>query len=210
MVSPVSSSAHRVRLREQRQGTRLEILAAAEAFLRERPYRELSVDAVMAGTDLTRTAFYRHFDDVTDLVLRLMEEVTGELFAIAERWGETAGSDYPLPARRALAQIVDFFARHGQLMRAIADAKASDEPIESAYRGWIEAFVDLTAQTFDRLQAAGQLDVPDTHAAARALNLMNEAYLLEEFGREPTGDRDAVLATLETIWLRVAGPSARD
>ena len=41
---------------------------------------------------------------------------------------------------------------------------------------------------------------------------MNEAFLLEEFGREPLGDRDVALATLETVWLRVAGrrPSARD
>jgi hypothetical protein len=37
---------------------------------------------------------------------------------------------------------------------------------------------------------------------------MNAAYLLEEFGREPYGDRDVALATLQTIWLRVAGPLA--
>jgi hypothetical protein len=34
---------------------------------------------------------------------------------------------------------------------------------------------------------------------------MNEAYLLEEFGRPPIGDPEVALATLETIWLRVLG-----
>jgi hypothetical protein len=33
---------------------------------------------------------------------------------------------------------------------------------------------------------------------------MNEAYLLEEFGREPFGDRDVALATLERVWTTVA------
>jgi len=34
---------------------------------------------------------------------------------------------------------------------------------------------------------------------------MNEAYLLQEFGREPFGDREVALATLELVWLRVVG-----
>ena len=48
--------------------------------------------------------------------------------------------------------------------------------------------------------------MPDARAMARALNLMNEAYLLEEFGREPHGDPAVAQATLETVWLRVLGP----
>ena len=52
----------------------------------QRPYRELTVDAVMVQTGLTRTAFYRHFADVTDLVLRLFEEVGQGLHGVAERW----------------------------------------------------------------------------------------------------------------------------
>jgi hypothetical protein len=40
------------------------------------------------------------------------------------------------------------------------------------------------------------------------LNLMNQAYLLDAFGREPRVDPEVALATLETIWVRVAGPGA--
>src|SRR5690349_24665523 len=98
----MSSATQRSRHREQRESTRREILAAADRFLRERPYRELSVEVVMAETGLTRTAFYRHFDDVTDLVLRLLSDLGSELFAIAERWGSGAGSSYPAPALEGL------------------------------------------------------------------------------------------------------------
>ena len=128
-----------------------------------------------------------------------------------ERWGSTAGSGYPTAAHEGLAGVVDFFVRHGPLVRAIADAAATDEQIERGYRGSIEAFIEMTTQAMDRLVEQGQLVVRDTRALARALNLMNQEYLLDEFGREPAGDRAVALETLETVWLRVAGPpEARD
>lgn len=204
MIRRVSSPTRRGRQRERRESTRREILAATERFLRERPYRELSVEVVMAETGLTRTAFYRHFDDVTDLLLRLLAELGSELYAIAERWGEQAGPDYPAPALEGLGGIVDFFARNGPLVRAIAQAAATDEQIEGAYRGGLQAFIEITTKTLDRLVQAGQLQVPDTGALARALNLMNEAYLVEEFGHG-TGDPQVALATLKTVWLGALG-----
>jgi TetR/AcrR family transcriptional regulator, ethionamide resistance regulator len=202
----VSTSAQRSRRREQRENTRREILVAADRFLRERPYRDLSVDLLMAQTDLTRTAFYRHFDDVSQLVLRLLEELGSDLYAIAESWRSSAGHDYPTAARRALSAAVDFFAAHGPLVRAIAEAAATDDQIERGYRRFVEAFTEMTQQALDELVARGQIEPLDTAALARALNLMNEAYLLAEFGREPQGDPEIALATLETVWVRAVGP----
>lgn len=202
----MSPQAQRTRHREQREGTRREILAAAERLLRERPFRELSVDVVMAETGLTRTAFYRHFDDVTDLVLRLFAEVGAELYRVAQQWSETAGADYPAPGREGLTRMVDFYVRHGPLMRAIAEAAVTDERIELAWRGSVEAFIELTAEALERMVREGRLQVPDARALARAMTLMNQAYLLEEFGREPHGDPEVALVTLGTVWLRLATP----
>jgi AcrR family transcriptional regulator len=204
----VSAATQRARQREHRENTRREILAAAGRFLRERPYRELSVDVVMTDTGLTRTAFYRHFDDITDLVLRLLGEVGGELFAIAQVWNRSAGAEPPRAAQQALGEVVGFFVRHGPLLQAIVDAAATDEQIERGYRAAFNGFVDITTQALDRLVQEGELSVPHTGALALALNLMNEAYLLHEFGREPFGDPDIALATLETVWLRAAGVAA--
>jgi AcrR family transcriptional regulator len=202
----MSATGRRARLREQRENTRRDILTAAAALLRERPYRELSVEAVMAQTGLTRTAFYRHFDDIPDLVLRLLAEVAEELQEVAERWSATAGAGFPAPALAGLAGTVDFFARHGPLLRAVAEAAATDAEIEVGQRRLRAGFVEMTAVTIERLAAAGQVDVPDARAMALALNLMNESYLLEEFGQPGAGDREVALATLEAVWLRVLRP----
>jgi AcrR family transcriptional regulator len=207
MIRRVSTAAQRARHRDQRETTRRDILAAADRFLRERPYRELSIEVVMEGTGLTRTAFYRHFDDITDLVLRLFAEVGRELVEVAQKWRETAGMEPPAPARAALAAIVEFFERHGPLVRAISDAAATDERIEAAYRASINAFVQIAGTTLERLAGEGQVNIPNGQAVARALTLMNESYLIDEFGREPYGDPEVALKTLETIWLRVGMPA---
>ena len=161
---------------------------------------------VMAETGLTRTAFYRYFDDVTDLVLRLFADLNEELYGIAERWAQSAGVDYPAPGREVLAGLVAFYVRHGPLVRAIADAAATDDQIEGVYQDATGAFIELTAQTMERMVGEGALEVPDTRALARAMTLMNHAYLLAEFGHEPRGDPEVALATLETVWLRLAAP----
>jgi AcrR family transcriptional regulator len=202
----VSTTARRVRYREQRENTRLDIMEAAAGFLRERPFRELSVDAVMTRVGLTRTAFYRHFDDTTDLVLRLLEQLVEKLYPVAERWRESVGESYPSPAQQGLASIVDFFVAEGPLVRAIVDAAGVDDRIETAYRGVMETFIALTAQSLEGLVASGRLEPVDSLALARALTRMNQAYLLEEFGREPFGDRDVALAILERVWLGAIGP----
>jgi AcrR family transcriptional regulator len=203
----MSATARRGRYREQRENTRRQILDAAARFLRDRPFRDLSVDALMSEVGLTRTAFYRHFDDTTDLVLRLLGEVLEKLYPVADRWRATAGTRYPEPAQEGLRAMVEVFVADGPLIRAIADAASIDDRIETAYRASLDTFVGLTAQTLDRLVAEGQIEVLDTRALARALSLMNEAFLLEEFGREPFGDPDVALATLQRIWLAAAGPS---
>ncbi len=206
MVPAVSTQAQRVRHREHRETTRQQILNAADELLRERPHRELTVEAVMAQTGLTRTAFYRHFDDVTDIVLRLFGDVSRELRGVAERWAASAGARYPAPGREGLAGVVDFYVRHGPLMRGIAEAASTDAEIENAYRASTESLIELTGRTMERMVREGKLHVPDARALARAMTLMNEAYLLAEFGRRPQGDRDLALATLEAVWLRLGTP----
>ena len=154
----------------------------------------------------TRTAFYRHFDSITDLMVRLLADLGRNFYGIGERWRARAGYDYPVGALEGLTEIVDFFVVQGPIIQAIVDASRSDEQIEQGYRMFFEAFVDMTTEALDRLVERGQLEAPDTPALARALNLMSESYLLHEFGRHPFGDRDVVLATLHAVWLRVIVP----
>lgn len=212
MITVVSSAEQRSRHLEQRENTRREILAAANEFLRQRPYRELSVEDLMSRSGLTRTAFYRHFDDLTDLVLRLMAEMGGELYGVAERWlqdsqvEQEAGLRFHHAAKTGLRAIVEFFERNGPLIRAISEAATTDERIERAYNGMLDRFTELTAFGLEQMVKEGRIDPLEPWPVARALNLMNERYLLGEFGHPNEGNADLALKTLETIWLRAMAP----
>src|ERR1700752_3325254 len=86
-----------------------EIVDAAESLLRERPFRELTVDEVMRRTDLSRPSLYVYFRDRHHLVLRVVEHLGKELFTMADRWFKGEG-DGPALAREATEGIVAVFA----------------------------------------------------------------------------------------------------
>ena len=73
MTTPTAENTPRRRRRSPESAER-EILAAAESFLRERPFHEMTVDEVMARTTLSRPSFYVYFRDRNQLVIRLVEE----------------------------------------------------------------------------------------------------------------------------------------
>ena len=179
-----------------------EIISAAEALLRERPFRELTVDEVMRRTDLSRPSFYVYFRDRHHLVLRVVEHLGAELFAMSDRWLRGTG-DGPELARQALDGIVGVYAEHGPVMRALADAAADDPGVEAAYNEIVQGFVDATARHIEEEIAAGRILPLEAQETAKALVWMMERYLNLSFGREPATPPQAVADTLTKIWTRV-------
>jgi TetR/AcrR family transcriptional regulator, ethionamide resistance regulator len=168
-----------------------EIVAAAQTLLRERPFRELTVDEVMRRTELSRPSFYVYFRDRHDLVLRVFEHVGSDLLALSQRRPEPT---------LVLDVLIDAFVEHGPVLRALADAAVDDPGVEDAYGELVESFVDATAQHIERDRRG--LDPRET---AKALVWMTERYLNLSLGREPLTPRETVATTLSTIWARVLG-----
>jgi AcrR family transcriptional regulator len=180
-----------------------EIVSAAEALLRERPFRELTVDEVMRRTDLSRPSFYVYFRDRHHLILRVVEHLGAELRMMSQRWYTGAG-DGPAQAREAMEGIVEVYAEHGPVLRALADAAADDPEVERVYGGLVNSFVDVTARHIEAEMSAGRVLALDANETARALVWMMERYLNRSLGRAPAAiSRETVTDTLTTIWTRV-------
>ena len=201
-VNVPRESEPRRRRRRTPEVAEREIIAAAEALLRERPFRELTVDEVMRRTDLSRPSFYVYFRDRHHLVLRVVEHLGSELFTMSDRWLRGTGEG-PEIARHALEGIVSVFAEHGPVLRALADAAADDPGVEEAYGSLVQSFVDATARHIDEEIAAGRVLPLDARETAKALVWMMERYLILSFGHEPATPREAVTDALATIWTRV-------
>lgn len=181
-----------------------EILEAAETFLKEKPFRELTVEEVMARTGLSRPAFYAYFRDRYGLVTRILERVGTELFEIDRGWLEGGGGDSRLKVRETLEVGAAFFARRGPLLRAVADAAGNDPEIERLYRfGLIERFAQAVAARIRKGSTEGEMSaVLDPDAVGLALVLMTERYLLDTVSRGPEVDPEPVVEALTAIWSK--------
>ena len=203
MVSVGGVEAGGRRRRRTPEVAEAEIVAAAEALLRERPFRELTVDEVMRRTDLSRPSFYVYFRDRHHLILRVVEHLGNELRTMSQRW-YTGSGDGPAQAREAMEGFVEVYSTHGAVLRALADAATDDPEVERVYGGLVQSFVDVTARHIEAEMEAGRVLPLDAQETARALVWMMERYLNRSLGRRPpTTPPQKVADTLTAIWTRV-------
>jgi AcrR family transcriptional regulator len=193
---PTSKTA----VRQTRQESRERIVAAASELIRDTPYGALTVDDVMREAGAGRTIFYRHFDDMADLLIRAGREAFEDLYRAEEAFRNAHVGGEP-NVRAAIETAVDVYREHGPLLRAIFEAAAAgDEQIVAGRQAMLERF-DALVEDVLRMNAwaAGR---PDEEIAetARALNLLNVNYLLDAFGREPRVSRETAVRTLAGIW----------
>jgi TetR/AcrR family transcriptional regulator, ethionamide resistance regulator len=184
-------------IRQTRQESRERIIRATEEVVRRRSYSELTVDEVMREAGLGRTIFYRHFDDLGDLLTRASQEALEALFEAQGSFVQTGHGDATEAVRRAMTAAVDVYQRHGPLLRCVAEAAAADEQIAEGYAAMRKRFDDFAEQA---LRVVAGLDSPNLGETTRALNLMNETYLTWAFGREPRVEPEIVVQTLTDIW----------
>ncbi len=193
----------RTGVRQTRQESRERIVRAAELLVRKRSYSELTVDEIMSEAGLGRTIFYRHFDDLGDLLMRSSREAIEELFEAQSNLVAARADDARGAVRGALAAAAEVYQQYGPLLRCVSEAAAVDERIAEGYAAMRERFDDFAERSLrDLLGDGGHADLAET---ARALNLMNETYLTDAFGREPRVSPETAVRTLVEIWDAVIG-----
>ena len=195
-------ATRRPEVRQSRQEIRAAIVAAATRLVRSTAYGALTVDDVMREAGYGRTIFYRHFDDLPDLLLRAGQEAIEGLFEAERAFADARISTGPDVVRGAIEPAVRLYERHGPLLRALAEAAAlGDEGIAATQQALRERFNTLLADAMEASPHLAAHPVADRLETARALNGMNETYLLDAFGREPRVSADTALRTLTEVWV---------
>lgn len=206
MPKKTDSKAGKPRRRRRKpEVAETEILEAAENFLREHPFRELTIDDVMSRTGLSRPSFYEYFRDRHHLIMKLTERLTSSTYTRSEPW--LSGSDLAEDLRATLEGLVELYVTRGHLLRALADAATHDPQAELSYRKMMTTFIEATAERIREAVERGVIEDLDAEQVATALVLMNERYLIEKLGNHPQADPKVVAATLLLIWQRVLYPA---
>jgi len=201
LVSSVKTPPKREVARRSREEVRERIVAAATELIRERSYAELNVDEVMRVAGLGRTIFYRHFDDLGDLMLRVNRPAITELYETQPRLEDIAPGDEESAVRLAVEAAVAVYRRHGPLLRAMAEAAASDEELARDQAAIRKGFREQAASYLRMSQSRGAQPLADVDETAYALTVMSEAYMLDAFGGEPRVSTEVAVQTLSAIWM---------
>jgi AcrR family transcriptional regulator len=201
MLSAVATETTREVSRRTRQQVRARIVAAANGLIRSRSYADLSVDEVMRAAGIGRTIFYRHFDDLGDLLIRVSQEAIEALYEAQPPLEDVTPGDEIAAIHRALEPAVEVYRRHGPLLRAVAEAAASDEELARGQAAMRRRFTELNRRYLSDAQGRGAAALADVSETAEAMTVMSEAYLLDAFGREPRVTVEVAVRTLSEIWL---------
>jgi hypothetical protein len=102
-----------------------------------------------------------------------------------------------------MAAAVKVYRRHGPLLRALAEAAPGNEQIASGRAALRRRFDDLVTGAIKQIAPRGAEDLGDVEETARALNTLNEAYLIEAFGHKPRVSTETAVRTLTEIWASV-------
>ena len=196
---PAWSKGRKRSHRHAPEEARREILDSAARFLRKRHFRDLTVGEVMAGTTLSRPAFYQYFTDVHDLIVSLLRDIEAVMHQTASPW--ISGEGEPIAAlRESNRGVVETCVKHGPIIRAIVEAAPLDERLEQAWTSFMERWDDAVEARIVAQQRDGLIPPLDARRIANALNSLDVNLVVAAFGRHPQGDPKEVLETMHRVW----------
>jgi AcrR family transcriptional regulator len=195
------------RRRPPRKGdlTEQRLLHEAEALLADRPLSSIAIDEIAQAAGISRSSFYFYFASREALLRTLGERAQAEVFASANAWLNRTDEPPAEAIARTLAENLAMWRRHGPVLRALHDARHTDEQTDAVRRAIARGFVDATAAQIERERDAGVAPPgpPDARRLAAILTGMNDRAFYDASRRPPSRQRDQELVqALSTVWLR--------
>ena len=180
--------------------TRAEILDAAFEFLWSRPFRDMTVNNLMSTTSISRSAFYRYFDDVHGLMGALLSRLESEILAGVSPWLSNEGDPVALLYESLEAEVRICYL-HGPFLKAISDAAGTSAALENEWNWFLDRFDDAVSERVAADQELGLIAVFDPRLVATALNRVNASLYIRTFGQRPRGQAEPVLDAIARVWI---------
>ena len=180
--------------------TRAEILDAAFEFLWSRPFRDMTVISLMATTSISRSAFYRYFEDIHGLMKALLKRLESEILEGVSPWLSDDGDPVAL-LYESLAAEVRICYRYGPFLKAVSDSAATNAGLEDEWNWFLDRFDDAVSERIVADQELGLIGAFDPRPVAAALNRVDAAMYIRNFGRRPRSQPAPVLDAITRVWI---------
>jgi AcrR family transcriptional regulator len=178
--------------------TRAAILNAALDFIWTHPFRDMTVNSLMARTGVGRSAFYQYFKDLHEVMEALLDILQTDIFEAAAPWIVSVGDPVAL-VHESLTGVVRVCYTRGPLLRAIADAATFDERFEKTWNQFLGGFDNATCDRIEADQKQGLIPAFDARPIAIALTRLDAHTILEAFGQHPRKQPEPILDALFRI-----------
>lgn len=192
------------RTRGSAEETEQLLIDAARQAFSEKGYVRTTVQDIIAGTGLSRGAFYRYFRSTDDIFLRMITRVVDELIDSSRvHSGETLRERVHAGNRRYL----EIFAKHRGVVRAMFEARYVNPQIEEIIGRMRSAYLRRVRDHLVRQSRLGRCHPLDPDASAMALGMMVEgaAQSWAVTGLEPFEtplELDRLCDQITEIWCR--------
>lgn len=194
--------------RERREEIDERVLDATTDLLSEgEGFTQLSVERIAGAADVSRSTFYVHFSDKTDLLVRLAERAMGDIFAGANEWwmGDQSGGRAALT--EVLLKLVRIWRRHETVLRAVTEVAAYDDTVAEFWRRRINSYMERAAGRLDEDRRQGRVaEDLDPRAMAFVTGWAVERTISEHTRiHGAQADRAFARALGRAIWLATYG-----
>lgn len=189
--------------RRRREATQQRILAAFRALLETgSPVAAMSVDRICEAAGVSRSTFYAHFPDKTELIARLAAEDSEPWMALAEPVLADPASGRA-DVERVMRQLVANWHEHAMVGAAIIELAEYDDAAHDAWQATIGGMAATVADHLRMRWAGRESEHADPDTVAEALAWMVERVCHKMLpGPEADADADdrAVGALTEVVW----------
>ncbi|HEX4871934.1 MAG TPA: HTH-type transcriptional repressor FabR [Nevskiaceae bacterium] len=196
---------------ERKQRTREALLDAALRLMAEgRSFTSLGLREITREAGVVPTSFYRHFRDLDELGLALVDDGAGTLRRLL-REARARGGDYEDLLRRSVAIYRDYVREHRLAFLFVASERSGGSPlIRAAIRTEVSHFASELAQDLRRLNLLPHLSTATLVMVCGLVvdTMLNAAGLLLDLPESPSRQEEELLETfvrqLRLIFLGAA------
>lgn len=202
----MNQAARRVPRTGRGEKTRDVLVAAAQEVFWSKGYVDTRVADIVEHAGVSHGSFYTYFDSKEAVLRALAADLHDATVDTARGTRAEAGDDEVRAIELANRRYLEHYVSHRKAMRVMEEVATHNADMRQARLRTRMRFVDRTARSLRRMQAAGMCDPElDADLAAHALVSMVAGFAYHMVSTGTPFDLDTAVTTLTTIWARGIG-----
>lgn len=195
--------------RRRREAIEAEVLRAVEKLMAEgHSYTEIPVQRIAEEAGIARSTFYVHFPDKAQLLIRMADIATRDLFSAAEGWWKGDHRGGPERVAATMDLMIAGFREHDRVLLALVELAGYEPEVARYWNERVAAFIAVVGARLDELARAGEVSpAMDTASTAAVLTWMVERSIAQHVleNPDPAGDGEFAATLARAIWLTTFG-----